>query len=507
MQLTMATGMMQFSPQEGRGYDSSSEMSQSSCPTSQAGTCNSFNHTAVSSFYSGGSFSSAASTAGSEEFDESSLDSIGRMLIKLEDNDASLTDLVVDCKSIDKEAAAEIEQYLPDNTRLKKLRLHCGSRSRHLHICHCVISGLKDNSSVEYVEIRNAEIDHEIARWLVPSLAHSRTLKHINMISCKGIGLEDLFVAMQWNKRVQQLTFRSCDWEDHITDIMASSLPLMKLHSLSLIDMNISIDGWPYLFRKISECRELQQLDLSRNELDESIVYLLARSLTAQMQISKLSLASCWLDTQCIKELATGLRYEYQSPLISLDISQNNQLNDCDVVYLQDLLLSNNSIIQLKTGGCGLNNQSLRTIESGLRYNNSCMKFLCPVAIFDIFDFIGCEANTNIENTTIETEKVNDTAKQTPGEDGIYTDQTAEARDECETNDDDGTQVEDERSPPIEVVVKVKDDDSIKTEARSIHTRGQISFRSRRRRAKRTAQGGIRKKTSKAQALNIFFQA
>ena len=95
----------------------------------------------------------------------------------------------------------------------------------------------------------------------------------------------------------------------------------MNLNSLSLIDINVARNAWPYLFRNLEHCSDLIRLDLSRNELDGTSIHFLAKSLMIQKQVSKLSLASCDLDEDCMRELAKGLRHH--RVLSSLDISQN----------------------------------------------------------------------------------------------------------------------------------------------------------------------------------------
>lgn len=204
---------------------SQSQSSSSSRPDTviTAGVSTLAGKTEVSSFSQHGS-SFSAGTVGDDSLDSCSLDSIGRMLLLLEDNDASLNELFIDCKSMDKEGAAEVALYLHKNTRVKKLKLYCGKRSSHRHILCKVMEGLKGNSSVESFEIEGAVVNRETASWLTPSFVHSKILTSITMTSCKGSGLEELCVAMQQNKYVRKLSFVSCYWDNYIADIVASSL-------------------------------------------------------------------------------------------------------------------------------------------------------------------------------------------------------------------------------------------------------------------------------------------
>lgn len=320
-------------------------------------------------------------------------DSIGRMLRRLEKDDSSLVDIDVDCKLMDADAARCMSLVLQENTHLKRLRLDCGNDSSRLDVIRRIVSGLKGNSSVSGIEIHDLTMDRDTSSWMAHSLATSKSLKHLSMTKCRflGSGLGVLFVAMQPNKRIRHLAFRCCDWDEHNTDIVATSLPLLNLLSLSLVGINIAVDSWPYLLQNIKLSKELILLDLSWNNIDDAIISLLTKTMMVQQKISTLVLSSCGLDDTCTKELTKGLR-KY-STLTSLDLSKNNKMSSKGVVYLQDLMKFNSFITELKVNDCGLNDSSLNEIENSLRYNNSVLKsFLSEAAsqaIFEMVDTIG----------------------------------------------------------------------------------------------------------------------
>jgi hypothetical protein len=324
--------------------------------------------------------------------------------IQLEENDESLTDLTLDCQSMDEELASEIFVHLRSNTHLKVLRLKCGGRhylgssndtphQEEESFCK-IVSALKHNTSIEQLEINGAiTINRCVSSALATSLAHNSRIQIILMDQCKFVGasLAILFVAMQHLKQIRQLGFHSCDWEEHNAETVASSLPYLNLHSLSLVGMNIASEAWPYLFRNILHSKNLVQLDLSRNTLEESDVRLLVKSLTmSKNSIKTLCLAHCGLTHPCAKEFL-GLR-EYHS-LTSLDISHNPRLADKSAIYFKDLIKCNRSITKLHVQNCNLSQYSLNAIDSGLRYNNSILKsFLSEktsMAIFEVVDIIG----------------------------------------------------------------------------------------------------------------------
>ena len=338
------------------------------------------------SVYSGGSCSGS--------FDSNRIE-----LIQLEENDETLLDLTVDCRMMDEESASELFVHLRSNTHLKVLRIICGGKSgssKRQQDAFCkIVSSLEYNVSIEHIEIIGAiVINREVSGWLAPSLAHNQRVKIISMKKCKfvGSGMAILLVAIQHMKHIRQLKFFSCDWEEHNAETIASSLPYLNLHSLSLVDMNIASDAWPYLFRNIMQSKNLVVLDLSRNQMNKTVLRLLTKSLaTTKRTISTLALSSCGLTLPCAKELSIGLR-EYSS-LSSLDISHNPLLTDKGAIYLKDLIKCNRSITNLKVSDCDLSKHSMNAIECGLRYNNSILKSFfsetASQAIFEVVDIIG----------------------------------------------------------------------------------------------------------------------
>jgi len=353
----------------------------SSALSGSGGRTNDASSFAISSAAS--SLGTGLSQAGSMmSFDD--CDSIGQMLLQLEDHDPSLNELVIECKKMDKDAAEEISIMLSSNKHVEKIILKCGAnfRSRHRDIFITIVSGLACNSSIKHIEIQGANFTREMASALVPCYIHSKSLQHISMINCVG-NLKQLFVAMSRNKRIQQLTFNSCYWEEHNADLLASALPIMNLQSISIVDINIPSNGLPYLFKNIMNCSQLKELDLSRSRLDARSLRLLCSRLAEQRTITKLVLQWCDLNDLHMKELLRGLR-DHPS-LTCIDISQNILISDIGVVYLVDLISCNSRITELNVSNCGLHPRTLQIIDSGLQYNRSALKIFLSRSVYDIF--------------------------------------------------------------------------------------------------------------------------
>ncbi|KAL7441334.1 hypothetical protein ACHAXH_005792 [Discostella pseudostelligera] len=322
--------------------------------------------------------------------------------IQLEENDESLVEITLDCRAMEEELASEIFVHLRSNTHLKLLRLKCAATrngnsndDRQQKALCKIVSALKFNDSIERLEINGAiTINREVASSLAPALAYNPSMQVIRMNKVKFVGasLSILFVAMQHMKQIRQLSFHHCDWEEHNAETIASSLPYLNLHSLALVGMNIASEAWPYLFQNILQSKNLVQLDLSRNHLEEDNLRALIKSITTSRNpIKTLFLSACGLTYPCAKELSMGLR-EYNS-LTSLDISHNPNLTDKSAIYFKDLIKCNRSITKFVCHDCNMSQYSVNAIDSGLRYNNSILKsFLsetATMAIFEVVDIIG----------------------------------------------------------------------------------------------------------------------
>jgi hypothetical protein len=334
-----------------------------------------------------------------DDSQRSSLDGISLTLRRLEDNDPNLVELDVHAATTDPDEARCISVVLPENTRLQRLLIDCGNDKSRCDVVRKVVSGLRGNASIRRVEIRDLTMDRDTSWWMAQSLGHSKSVDHVCMTGCRfvGSGVGTLLVTMQHMKQLRHLSFRHCEWDDHNAEIVATSLPYLKLLSLSLVGINVAVDSWPFLFNSIKRSRELIFLDMSHNIMDDAVVGSLARVIAKQNSISTLVLSSCGIDDDCAKELARGLRG--YSTLTSLDISKNGtiarkgggtvRLTRKGVVHLRELLKVNTSITELKVHGCGLDKKSLIIIEGCLRYNNSILKsFLSENASQRIFDVV-----------------------------------------------------------------------------------------------------------------------
>eukprot|EP00550_Attheya_septentrionalis_P009177 CAMPEP_0198287058 /NCGR_PEP_ID=MMETSP1449-20131203/5993_1 /TAXON_ID=420275 /ORGANISM="Attheya septentrionalis, Strain CCMP2084" /LENGTH=442 /DNA_ID=CAMNT_0043984953 /DNA_START=100 /DNA_END=1428 /DNA_ORIENTATION=- len=302
----------------------------------------------------------------------------GDVFAHLMSNHRSLKEIDIDEMSISKSLAIDIADALPKNTYLTKLRLisNRGLEEKMNHsIFNIIVSGLGRNAYITTVEIMYATITRDTANALGVALARNEALKKICLSNCdfSTTGLSVLFMGMQHNKSIEDVTIRSCDLGNSASDIVAASLPLMKPRCLTLEHTNIGNDGLRFLFDNVLKNDNLRELSLSGNQLDKDSIKLLASCLKSPKQkVDKLVLSSCGLNYACIRAFSNGLKLN--PTLTNIDLSENG-FGDEGALVLKRLLIKNNSILELNVEECNITDARLeKAIVDGLRYNNSFLK-------------------------------------------------------------------------------------------------------------------------------------
>lgn len=316
------------------------------------------------------------------------------VIIQLEKNAPSLTDLTLSCKHLTEETATEIAFHLPNNTTLKSITLLCGKRPIHLLVFHELVTFIRYNASITRITIHGAVISRVTSSWLLPAFAHKKNLHHITMSQCKFVrsGCATILIAIQHNRdTLQSLNFTSCIWDEHNLDTIASSLPLLgnTLSQLCLIDVvnGVANDSWTHLFYNIEKMKHLSTLNLSHNVFNDTIVTVFTKTLSVQTRLTHLLLSQCEMDNNMVIKLSKILRT--YGKLTKFDISHNTALTDAVGVHLIDLLKCNTEIVDLNISGCvGLKKRTVSALTAQLRYNNSKLKSLLLASTAQVlFDF------------------------------------------------------------------------------------------------------------------------
>ncbi|KAL1250494.1 hypothetical protein QQF64_018290 [Cirrhinus molitorella] len=119
----------------------------------------------------------------------------------------------------------------------------------------------------------------------------------------------------------------------------------------------------------------LRELDLSKNDLQDSGVKLLSDGLKRNCKLEILRLFVCKLTAQSCESLSSVLKSS-NSVLKELDLS-NNDLRDLGVKHLSDGLKSTNCKMEiLRVSICNLTSQSCESLSSVLQSSNSALREL-----------------------------------------------------------------------------------------------------------------------------------
>lgn len=253
--------------------------------------------------------------------------------------------------------------------------------------------GWPQSTSIKHVCIQNTTLDREVASVLGTALAGSAgPLQILTLQNCAlvGSGPAVLFVGLQHNPRLQSLVVQACDLRGGPSDLVAATLPRMKLKSLALIDTNLGMEDLEFLCDNVEGSSELVLLNLSHNRLRKRGTKRLVSMLKSpQQRLQKIVLVSCGLDDFCISRVAQGLAEG--NTLSSLNLS-HNAFGDAGAKRLKHMLEKNREVKELLVDGCHISKKLVKGISDGLRYNNSFLKSIfsetTSMAIFDSVDFI-----------------------------------------------------------------------------------------------------------------------
>ena len=342
---------------------------------------------------------------GSDDDHDSADRRLNKMCYQLATNDINLTRLDLEVRAVGS-MAKDIAKHLPHNKRVTLLYLTCGTSSsaknppdeKEQRILKMLVSGLGQNASVLDLQFQGVRLNRDVASYLGAGLAENQSVQKVCLKDCHFLdesALAVLFLGMQHNQKIQELSILSSKLTTRNCDIVAASLLYMNLQSLVLVDTQLDLEGLRFLCDNIAKASHLTQLNLSRTKLGMSGVALLASSLQSpQQKVEKLILADCSLDDSCIHKLVKGLSHKMRkSSLTNLQLSRNDLLTDAGAVHLKRLLERNNHIQELSVDGCrGISKTRRKLIADGLRYNRSFLKSIfaesTTLAILESVDLI-----------------------------------------------------------------------------------------------------------------------
>ncbi|XP_048064217.1 NACHT, LRR and PYD domains-containing protein 3-like isoform X2 [Megalobrama amblycephala] len=213
-------------------------------------------------------------------------------------------------------------------------------------------------------------------RRLIPAVINCRKAL-LSGCNLTGQCCESLSLALQSSNCVlRELDLSNNDLQDSAVKLLSDGLKSSncQLQILRLAGCNLTVLCCGSLSSALqsSNC-VLRELDLSKDDLQDSGVKLLSDGLKKNCQLQILSLAGCNLTVQCCESLSSALQ---SCVLRELNLS-NNDLQDSGVKLLSDGLKSPNCQLQiLRLSGCMVTEEGCGFVSSALSSNPSHLREL-----------------------------------------------------------------------------------------------------------------------------------
>ncbi|XP_076152108.1 NACHT, LRR and PYD domains-containing protein 12-like [Alosa pseudoharengus] len=262
---------------------------------------------------------------------------------------------------------------------------HTNCRLDTLRLVQCRLSGdscreissvfQSENSLLRELDLSRNPLEDSGVELLSAGLKHTNCrLNTLRLVECKLSEKSCGFVAtvLQSPNSLIELDLSHNDLEDSGVQLLSKGLssPHCKLQTLRFADCKLTEKSCEIVATVLQSSNSLIELDLSRNDLGNSGVQLLAKGLSSpHCNLKTLRLDDCELIDKSCEIVASVL----QSPnsLLQLNFS-NNDLGDSGVQLLSKGLSSSNNILQiLRLAYCKLTDKSCEIVASVLQSANS----------------------------------------------------------------------------------------------------------------------------------------
>ncbi|XP_067283765.1 NACHT, LRR and PYD domains-containing protein 12-like isoform X2 [Pseudorasbora parva] len=182
-------------------------------------------------------------------------------------------------------------------------------------------------------------------------------------------------VLQSSNSVLRELDLSNNDLQDSGLKLLSDGLKSCKLEILRFSRCNLTAQSCESFLSVLqsSNC-VLRELDLSKNDLQDSGVKLLSQGLKRICKMEKLRFSRCNLTAQSCESFSSVLQTS-NSVLRELDLS-NNDLQDSGVKLLSDGLKINYKLEILRLSTCNLTAPSCESLSSVLQSSNSVLREL-----------------------------------------------------------------------------------------------------------------------------------
>lgn len=238
-----------------------------------------------------------------------------------------------------------------------------------------ILESVGHSETMKELIIVNAKINRHTANAIATALEQNKSLEKITLKKCTfaGSGFSILFLGVQHIGELTHLGVEDCSLQGFASEIIAATLPLIKtLKCLRLVKTQLPAEGMRYLCDNLERCHNLEELDLSKNELEiQSISWLVGCLQAEDTQIKTLSLVKCGLDAACIEILSRGIMEDTTLEALNLG---NNPIGNKGSISIVTMLKENHHLTKFSVKECRIGKKNTEKIRNALRYNNSFLK-------------------------------------------------------------------------------------------------------------------------------------
>ncbi|XP_065110433.1 NACHT, LRR and PYD domains-containing protein 3-like [Paramisgurnus dabryanus] len=261
----------------------------------------------------------------------------------------------------------QIQEFVKSNKHSQK----------KLSPAHCsVIAYMLHEEVLDEFDLSKFNTSDEGRRRLIPAVMNCRKALFV------GCNLSDecyksLASVLQSSNSLRDLDLSNNDLQDSVVKLITDGLKSShcQLNILRLVGCNLSDECYKSLASVLQSTNSLRELDLSNNDLQDSVVKLISDGLkSSNCQLNILRLVGCNLTDGCCESLASVL--QSSNSLRDLDLS-NNDLQDSGVKLICEGLKSSRCQLNiLGLSGCMVTDEGCCYLASALSSNPSHLREL-----------------------------------------------------------------------------------------------------------------------------------